>query len=577
MTKPLARLFVLLLGAGLLAGCANIPDRTLPKVVVDNTEEQPRQIGKPAPGLDPFNLVQEFIKNAGTPDAARTYLTDEAKANWKSAAAPPTIIQDEFKTVPQSVPEGHGSADEQIVVLTATSIGSLFSDRSFVPQVQNLEYRVVVRRQDGQWRIAEPPGTLLIREADFTKSYRRVNLEFFDPEQRVLVPDPRYVEIEPRQGLFGRVVGLLLGGPSESLKGAVRNQLEGLELSTNVLPEADGSILVNLAKVDKPVEDRQRIAAQLVYSLREVTTSPLRLRSQGLPLVANHDEEWTVGDVGTYDALTTLKPDLLGLAVVNGRLLSLRDGKPLDGPTGNGTYDVASAAQSLDGSQLAVVQRVGGTMKLRVGKTEGDLPEVSLPPAVTLTRPTWLFAGATETGPNEVWTVQDGSLVVRVARTPDGKWEDFPVDASEFTRNGGTITQLRLSRDGARVAAVVNGEIRVASVVRTNDAVTLRASRTLQSGVVKDVIGIDWLDRVTVIAATDMATRPVVSLPVDGYSYTAYNKTNLTLPVTAVTAAPSRSTIVTDGSGMWATQEAGKVWQYHQFNLGPGSLPFYPG
>ncbi|RLK61077.1 LpqB family beta-propeller domain-containing protein [Actinokineospora cianjurensis] len=569
------RLVLALVCATLLAGCANIPDRTLPRVVVDATEEQPRQVGKPAPGLDPFNLVQEFVKNAGTPDAARTYLTEEAKPNWKSGEAP-TIIQDEFKTIPQSVPEGKDPTNEQVVILTATSIGGLVGDFSFLPQVQSLEYRVVIKRQDGQWRIAEPPNAVLIREADFAKSYRRVNLEFFDPEQRVMVSDPRYVAIEPRPGLFGRVVYLLLGGPSESLKGAVRNHLEGLEMSTNILPEPDGAILINLGKVDKPLEDRQRIAAQLVRSLREVTTSPLRIRSQGLPLVPGH-EDWTTGDVGAYDSLSALKADLLGLAVVGGRLYSLRDGKKLDGPTGDGSYDIVSAAQSLDGGLLAVVQRTPGGMKLRVGKSDGDLPEVSLPAAATLTRPTWLFAGSNEAMPNEVWTVQDGTLVVRVVRTNEGKWEDYPVDASEFTRNGGTITQLRLSRDGARVAAVVNGEIRVASVVRPNDAVTIRSGRTLQAGIVKDVVGLDWLDRLTVIAATDQPIRPVVSMSVDGYAYTAYNKTNLTLPVTAVTAAPGRSTIVTDGSGMWTTGEAGKVWQYHQNNLGSAALPFYPG
>ncbi|MBM7770031.1 hypothetical protein JOD54_000235 [Actinokineospora baliensis] len=569
------RFVLTVLCALLLTSCANIPVRTLPKVVVDVTEEQPRQIGKPAPGLDPFNLVQEFVKNAGTPDAARTYLTEEAKPGWKGTGVP-TIIQDEFKTVPQAVQEGRDPNKEQVVILTATSIGSLFGDWSFVPQVQSLEYRVIIQRQDGQWRIAEPPNTVLIREADFMKSYRRVNLEFFDPDQRVMIPDPRYVQVEPRQSLYGRVVDLLLGGPSESLKGAVRNQLEGLVLDTNVLQESDGGILINFGKLDKPLEDRQRIAAQLVRSLREVTTSPLRIRTQGLPLVPGH-EDWTSNEPGAYDALTALKADLLGLAVVNGRLVSLRDGKPLEGPTGNGTYDVVRAAQSLDGTQLAVVQRVNGGMKLRVGKADGELPEVSLPAAGTLTRPTWLYAGSEEATPNEVWTVADGTLVVRVARTAEGKWEDYPVDASEFTRNGGTITELRLSRDGARVAAVVNGEVRVASVVRNNDAVMLRSGRTLQAGIVKDVVGLDWLDRLTVIAATGLAIRPVVSMSVDGYSYTTYNKTNLTLPVTAVTAAPGRATIVTDGSGMWTTGEAGKVWQYHQYNLGPGSLPFFPG
>ncbi len=571
------RLWIALLCAVLLAGCANIPDRTLPKIVVDAPADAPRPIGLPAPGLDQFTLVQQFIYNAGTPDAARTYLTEEAKPGWKGSAEP-TIIKDEFLTVPQSVQEGKTTVDEQVVVLTANAVGRLKADSSFVPGVHSVEFQVIVKRQAGQWRIAEPPNAVLITETEFDASYRQVNLEFFDPELRVTVPDPRYVEVEPREGLYGRVVSLLLAGPSESLAGAVRSQLDGLQLSTNVIRESDGAIYVNLTRVvDANEDEKQRIAAQIVTSLREVTTSPIRLLSEGKPLIAGK-QDWTASDVGSYDALATLKPDLLGLVVAGGKLISLRDGKPVEGPAGAGGYDIVTAAQSLDGSQLAVVQRLpGGGVRLRVGRSGTDLPEVSLPPTSTLTRPTWLFSGNADTGPTEVWTVQDSNLVTRVVRTADGKWKDFSVEASELTRNGGTITQLRLSRDGTRVAAVVNGEVKVAAVVRTNDNVTISAGRTIQGGVVTGVVGLDWLDRLTVIVATAQSDRPVVSIPIDGLTSTPYNRTNLTLPITAITAAPSRSVVVTDGSGMWSTQEAGKIWLAHQYGQGPTSRPFYPG
>ncbi|PPK69833.1 LpqB family beta-propeller domain-containing protein [Actinokineospora auranticolor] len=570
------RCLVLLLALLSLASCANIPDRTPPRVVLDATAQRPRQIGKPPPGLDPYTLVQQFVRNAGYTDVASTYLTEEAAQHWGNTVTP-TIIEDEFKTIPQSVQENGSGGNRTVVVFTGTQVGTLSGDKSFSPGVQPLEYSVTLTRdQDNQWRISDPPPARLITESDFESSYRRVSLEFFDPDLRVLVPDLRYVEIEPRQNIYGQVVALLLAGPSDSLKGAVRSQLDGLALSTNVVQEPDGAILVNLAKVEnKQLEDRQRIAAQLVYSLREVTTSPLRLRSQGAPLVPDK-ADWTVGDVGSYDALTTLKSDLLGMVVVNGKLLSLRDGNPAEGPAGDGAYDIISAAQSLDGGQLAVVARTPTGPRLRVGKANGELPEVDLARATTLTRPTWRFAGSNEAVPTEVWTVQDGNLVVRVGRTSEGKWEDYPVEASELTRNG-PITQLRLSRDGARVAAVVNGSVVIASVVRANEAVTLSAPRTLQGGVVKDVVSIDWLDRLTVIVATGQSVRPVVSIPIDGLRYNPYNNTNLSPPVTAITAAPSRAVLVTDRLQMWSTQQPGKVWQRHQFGQPPGSVPFYPG
>lgn len=571
-------LVVIMVFAGLLTGCANIPDRTPPKVVLDAPGPQERQVRKPTPDLDPLSLVQEFIFRAGTPDAARTYLTDEAKQHWPRIPEP-TILQDGFKTPPAPVqdtrqPQGT-DPEEKVVMLTATQIGRLKADRAFYPGVQPVEYRIVVRRQpDGQWRISKPPDVLLIEQTKFDAAYRRVNLQFFDPEQRVMVSDPRYVEIEPSEGIEGRVMRLLLAGPSDSLKGAVRSQLEGVDLRTNVVRENDGAVLINLTQVDKSIEDRQRMAAQIVKSVSEVTTSPLRLNTEGRELVPQHGD-WRQADVGSYDVLANPKADLLGLVVAGKTIRSMRDGKPIEGPAGAGAYDIVSAAQSLDGSQLAVVHRTPNGMGLRIGKINADLPQIDLPPAATLTRPTWLLGDAN--GGGEVWTVLDGTVVVRAVRTSQGTWEDLSVDASELTADGGTITQLRLSRDGVRVAAVVNGEVKVASVVRTNDAVAIRLPRTLQGGKVKEVISVDWLNKVALIVATELNTMPVASLPIDGLTVNPYNSSTLTLPVTAITAAPSRPAVVTDGSGMWSTQEAGKVWQAHQHSQGPGSQPFFPG
>ncbi|MCG8916135.1 LpqB family beta-propeller domain-containing protein [Actinokineospora sp. PR83] len=568
------RLLVVLLVLACAAGCANIPESTPPRFVTELPQVASRVVDNPSPGLNPYGLVGEFVTKTGSSEAARAYLTPEASATW-SGTRERIIIEDEPKTLPQSVPEGD-RVNEQVVILTGRQIGRLDPRQAFFASVQPVEYQFTVARQaDGQWRISKAPDFALITEAAFVASYRRVNLVFFDPGEKVLVPDLRFMAAEPRDSLESRVVDLLLEGPSDGLKGAVVSQLDGVGLRTNVVTDSDGAIKVNFASVDKTAEERGKLAAQVVTTLSEVTTNPIRLLSDDRALVATK-QDWRASDISPYENLTTSKPDLLGLAVTGGRLVSLRDGKPVDGPAGSGAYDVVTAAQSLDGSALAVVQRTGSGVRLRVGKVDGDLPEVGLSQAATLTRPTWLLSPGEGIAPNEVWTVQDGTIVTRVVRTVEGTWVGFPVEATELTRDG-TITQLRLSRDGVRVAAVVNGQVRVASVVRTNDAVAIRSPLTLQAGVVKQVVGLDWLDRQTLIAATEQASLPVASLPIDGFSLTQFNSANLTLPVTAVTAAPSRSTLVMDSLGLWSTQEANKVWLTHQHGQPPGSIPFYPG
>jgi len=570
-------LVALLVFAAITTGCANIPDRTPPKVVLDVPVSEPRKVGKPSPDLDPFTLVHEFIEAAGNPEAAKTYLTEEARQKWPSSTVP-TILEDGFTNPPLTGQESRpgvdpANPDEKVVVLTGTVVGRLRQDHVFSPEPGSLEYRMVVRRQpDRQWRIATPHPDLLITRAKFAVAYRPVNLQFFDPEQRAMVSDPRYVENEPREDLEGNVVRLLLAGPSDTLKQAVRNQLDGIKLRTNVVQEG-GAIVVNLAPVDKSVDDRKLMAAQIVESLREVTASPVRILSLDRPLLAQQ-VEWRSSDVDSYDALTTPKADLLGLVASGGRIYSMRDGKPIEGPAGSGAYDIVNAAQSIDGSQLAVVQRTDTGMRLRVGPLNGDLAEVSLPAAANLTRPTWLYG---DNGGREVWTVLDGTVVIRAVRTPQGGWEDLGVEASQLTADGGTITQLRLSRDGVRVAAVVNGEVKIASVVRADDAVTITLPRTLHGGKITDAVGVDWMGKDTLIVATRQNTRPVLRVPIDGLDFDGYSYSTLTQPITAVTAAPSRRPVVTDGSGMWSLQETGKIWEAHTHGKGPGSVPFYPG
>src|SRR5699024_3845984 len=135
---------------------------------------------------------------------------------------------------------------------------------------------------------------------------------------------------------------------------------------------------------------------------------------------------------------------------------------------------------------------------------------------------------------------------VRVQRTPEGGWAPQKVDASSVTQIG-TITELRLSRDGTRVAAVVGGMLVVASVVRDDsNSVTLRSPRLLQSDSLTKVIDVAWAGQHKVVAATSSPAHPVVRLPIDGLRIDRYSTSSLTLPVRGIAAAPSRPVVAAD-------------------------------
>ncbi|OLF19092.1 LpqB family beta-propeller domain-containing protein [Actinophytocola xanthii] len=576
------RALVLLVASVLLvSGCANIPEESTPHAVRDEKRQTQGAgaIAEPDPNLDPFDLVREFIHKSGNPEAAAMYLTEEAKRDWDGEAAP-TVILDTFATVPVREPlpgpDVEDPADDiETVVLQVSPIGRLGSDHAFVGAIGGDEYHVEVRQQaNGTWRIAVPPGIVLVPITDFKASYRAVTVYYFDPDLRVTVPDLRYVSAEPVSGLPARVVTVLLSGPSDFMRRSVRSPLEGVGLRTNVVPDQDGTLVVDLKSLgDTALEQREQIAAQIVLSLQTVTSSKLRLLADGQDLIPGR-RDWRNGDLKAFDAPTKPDSDQPGLVVANGRIRSLRDGVAVEGPTGNGTYDVVSAAQSIDGEHLAAVVRTAEGPRLRVGEFGGQMQEVNLE-ARAMTRPTWLVTTSEEVEPTEVWTVADGD-VVRVVRTGDGAWKALQVNSSELT-DFAPITDLRLSRDGTRAAIVARGRLVMASVVRDQESASLRYPRQLQPANIQQAVGVDWYSQDTLAVATRQAQTPVLSLSVDGLNAQDYDRNNLQLPIKAIAAAPDRNVLVTDSAAVSSASGVGQLWRQHPHGRGANAIPFYPG
>ncbi|MEA5358446.1 LpqB family beta-propeller domain-containing protein [Amycolatopsis sp., V23-08] len=558
----------------LVAGCANVPLESQPVVVSGERQGQGQNAEAPEPeqGIDSLTLVREFIRATLKPGqnnaAARAYLDDQGRANWRPSRSL-TIIQDTFGTVYDTEPQP--DPNTQVVNVRGIDIGTLDQNSSFVPDYSSALLHVKVRKQqNGQWRIVDPPTDLYATEADFSENYTAVPVSFYSESSNAFVPDRRYVVAKPQSGLPGRVMDLLVDGPSTSLAGTVKNLLgEPVEIDTNVKSLDDGTLVVPLTGLTGVGENiRNLIAAQIVLSLQYVTSARIRILADGAPLVPNHPD-WRLNELPAYGASLSLSLDLPGLMTVGGRVRSLGDGAPVPGPVGNGGYDVVSAAQSTDGKRLAVVDRTGGQVHLRIGDLGRDLPLVSLAGS-TLSRPTW------RPGASEVWTVADQLTVARMVLTPNGQWTPLTVNATDLTQQGG-ISELRFSRDGARVAAVIAGQLWVASVVGgTGDSIALREPRHLQPHDLQNVVDVDWLSQDTLVAVTTSTSQPVVKVTVDGQRMDAFNSSNLTPPVHGVTAAPSRQIVVADASGLWIASVLGEVWR-PQTHSAKDADPFYPG
>lgn len=572
LVRVVALLTVALLS---LAGCASIPKRSDPEVV-KRVDEGGGNTGVPAPpdDLGPLALVRNFVNASAAPEndyaAARMHLTDPASRSWK--VPPELLIVDDVDTVPMpKPPDTPGRV--QMVSLRVSKVGRLSADRSFVPQQGGYETVFRVERQrTGEWRIANPPEELVVSRGSFLDNYMAAPVYFLDQQRDGVVPDLRYVVSQPASTLPARIISLLLAGPSKGFRDAMGTALPpSVDTKTNVSEAGDGALVVNFSDLGQLSRATKKlIAAQVVLSLQGVSNARVRLLEEGAPLLAGAGA-LRPADVAGYKADNNVRSGVTPLAVVAERLVVLdQQASPVPGPAGSGQYEVITAGRSADGSRLAAVVRTPtGGVGMRIGPYGEALAGVGVFGSF-MSRPTWRTN-------SEVWAVSDGREIVRMVDNGNGTWTSSRIDAEQLS-GGKPITDLRLSRDGTRVAAVVGGRIVVAGVVDRGGRVTL-SSPTVLTGGPSDtaVTGVEWVSNDALVAITDSSAIPVVEVTVNGFKWTPYASANLVQPLRAVTVGPGHRVVVADSSGLWQVVDQEDLWRLMQVPIGGGSVPFYPG
>ena len=572
-----AAVVVLVLAAAGVAGCASVPSSSPVQILRAVTDGETAVLPPgPVDGSDAIELVRGFVQaSASSADehaAARRFLADEA-ADWDDAAGS-TVLEPSFDTVPApDAPDA--STDRTRVQIRGTSVGRVSQAGSFEPVQAPIRIDVTVVRRDGQWRISELPPGVVVPLSEFRSSYREVRTWFVDPARRLVVPDQRYLPSFPARAKAARALELLFAGPSGALSGAVVSQLvAGARLRSNVALDGGGALVVDLTRLDDVSDaDRRLLAAQVVLSVAEVNVARVRLLVDGVPLLSDRPV-LTREDVIDLSAEVQPGADVPALVATGGRLRGLgavSGSAELPGPLGNGGYDVESAASTVDGQRLAAVARSAGRRLLIVGGTpEAGVTEVGLT-AGNMTRPSWIPTG------NEVWTVLDGAVVARVLVDGSGPARTGRVNADELAALG-PIEDLRISRDGMRVAAVVAGGLYAGAVTRSIDGeVAIRNIRALRPADLSGVVAADWRSTETIVAITRRSDRLVTQVSADGISVQALLVNNLTPPLGAVAAAASRAFLVTDQTGVWSFAGGDQDAWRQVLGGTPDAVPFYPG
>lgn len=444
---PLA-LAVVLVTAGLLAGCVSMPDSG---PVVETQSEGGVSLDQ-GPFFDPkppqegdtrADIVRGFlVAMTATPIqtiTAREFLTKDAAAAWSP---------DSTVTYAGSPRVAETAAGVSVTLADPDRLDPQGAWQGPLPKSQHT-IGFPMAFEDGEWRIDGAPDALIVPETWFARRFRQVSLYFFDPTVGTLVPEPVYVT--GGKQLASTLTQALLLGPSAGLERVVRSFVPpGLTIAPSVLISDDGIAEIAL-KGDEgqlSTESIELMMAQLAWTLRQdsrIEALQVSINGDALPLPGGVSA-YRVDGGGQYDpAGFQASPLLYGLR--EGLLSSGTDGslEPVSGPLGTTDFGLRSIGVSLTASTAAGVSDDGSSVV--VGPVSGTADTKArrvVEGARDLLRPAWDFA-------DRMWLVDRTAAGAEVSWVVDGRRHVLDVPGVSGTR----VRSFVISRDGSRLVAVV--------------------------------------------------------------------------------------------------------------------------
>jgi hypothetical protein len=311
------------------------------------------------------------------------------------------------------------------------------------------------RMEDGEWRITAAPDGVVIDEQRFPNVFEGYPLQYFDLAWSRLVPDMRW--FPRRQSPATTVTQQLIGGtPSDWLKPAVQSAFPAdVQLAQDAVPivsqVAEVALTRPAAGLDPTTLSRMRTQLQTTLRAAGVAVSQVRFTVDGRALDAGVvDVVEPPAEVGTL----VLKDGAFGRIV--GDEISPIDG--ISAEVARLPQPVLSLDLAADDSRAAVQLADRHVYLVR----EGAVDELDDRPG--LIEPSLDPYGYT-------WTVPRGAPgALRVTGS-----DVVPLEVANAWPTASSVSAMRVSSDGARVAAVLTvGKqiwVVVAAVVRDSSGV----------------------------------------------------------------------------------------------------------
>lgn len=515
------------------------------------------------PGLAPNDVVRGFLRavvNADSDyDIARTYLTRRAAAGWRAG--------DGVTTYDDSGVHIHlasRSATAQTIQLLAPRVGAIDARGDFTPHGGDVRASFGLVKQDGEWRIDRLADGVLLSTFDTQRAYRPALVYYLNRPGTTLVPEQ--VLLKLKSGVATALVRALITGPGSWLAPSVRTGFPAkTALLGNVPIDPTGTAEVNFSAAVRQATPSQLklLSAQLVWTLRQISEiKRVQVLADGAPLsVPGVAANQPMSAWPTFDPAA---PPLTGVAAYEHGGKWQTVGGTLRGLTAS-TAGLTGVAISHDGSTVAGLRLHPHSATLAVGR-RGASPTARLT-ADSLTAPTFDPSGAAY-----VVAVRGGRRTIEVVPAAGRRASEPSADRSLLDR---PVQELRLSRDGERVATVVgpagHGRLLVGRVTSNREKIRFEAFRNLLPDVA-DVRGVAWDggDQLVVTAADAVGGRELVEVDVDGYGTRTVPTSGLGGQPVNVAAAPGRPLLVVAGGSVWRDNPTGG-WS----RIGVGDQPTY--
>lgn len=391
----------------------------------------------PQPGSQPEQIVEDYltagaagVSNGLDFTVARKYLYGDAAANWNPLGG--VLVVDGFTPSQPS--------DTQVTI-DASVVAKVDADGVYSETARGAPETVtfgMVQDTAGQWRIKDVPDGLILTSRQFQDQFRRVSLFFLTPDAQYLVPDPRWY---PAVNLATSVVKGLLAGPAPLLRDAVRTAVpQGVLLTPEAVTVKDGQAEVDLGPPSAvQAADHDLLVAQiqetLVQQVAQVRTVVVQAGADG-PQLQGTKQLLTIGQAqATPAAAEAIASDANGehLAVLG---TPGTPPAPVAGVAPLTGLDARSPARSENGVVRVFLR---GPNELATAPTAGQAPQTLLQSpnlaAPSVDRFGW------------VWTASGGTVSAVDGHDPD-------VSLTPKWLADRTVTAVRVSRDGTRIAVV---------------------------------------------------------------------------------------------------------------------------